>query len=104
MKGVLPPLVQTVTAPLYFLDYDTAEFEPVLDERMVVYSYVAVDLSTVSPGFRDSQDYQILLSRLLYVDRDGDCYGCSPDLLKKRWQSRLHAPGAQGNLLRIHEL
>jgi len=43
MSAFLPPLGKTITSLLYFTDYKQEEFEPVLDERMIVYSYVALD-------------------------------------------------------------
>jgi len=90
MKGALPPLTRTITAPLYFLDYSDEEFEPVLDERMVIYSYVAIDPATVPEGFRDSEEYQILLSRILYVDRHGECYRYSPDFTRDAMRRQLY--------------
>jgi hypothetical protein len=91
MMGVLPPLAKTITGPLYFLDYSNEEFEPVLDERMVVYSYVAIDPATVPDGFRQSEEYQILLSRILYVDRDSDCYRYSPDFVRQAMHRQLYS-------------
>jgi hypothetical protein len=72
MIGFLPPLSKIVTSLLYFADYQEQEFEPVLDERMIVYTYAAIDPRSIPPDFRDSREYQVLLSRLLYVDRAGD--------------------------------
>jgi len=74
MVSFHPPLARTIRGLLYFADYEQQEYEPVLDERMVVYTYVAVDPATVSGGFIDSAQYQILLSRILYVDRWGEGY------------------------------
>ena len=93
MSGVLPPLSKLITALLHFLDYSREEFEPVLDERMVVYSYIAVDRTNVSEDFHESEEYQILLSRLLYVEHSGNGYRYSPKFnrdsldrqLYKRW-------------------
>jgi hypothetical protein len=90
MKGVLPPLVSTITEPLYFLDYTIGEFEPVLDERMVVYSYVAIDPSTVPDNFKESEDYQFLLSRILYVDWEGDNYRYSPKFVRRALDRQLY--------------
>jgi hypothetical protein len=74
MTGFLPPLSATITSLLYFMRYDRQEFEPVLDERMIVYTYAALDPETVSTGYLASEEYQILLSRFLYVDRHGSDY------------------------------
>ncbi|MBC7925731.1 MAG: hypothetical protein H7039_08745, partial [Bryobacteraceae bacterium] len=60
-----PPLSAVIRSFLYFLDYSRQEFEPVLDERAVVYSYVALDAQTLPLNFRDSEEYQVLLSRLV---------------------------------------
>ena len=74
MCGLQPPLARTVTALLYFADYARQEYEPVLDERMIVYTYVALDPATLPPGFIQGDDYPVLLSRFLYVDRLGPGY------------------------------
>jgi len=74
MVAFHPPLEQLIQALLYFGDYSRQEYEPVLDERMVVYTYVAVDPASVPEGYIESEDYQILLSHLLYVDRAGPGY------------------------------
>jgi hypothetical protein len=92
MIGVMPPLSKTVTAPLYFLDYVSEEFEPVLDERMIVYSYVSLDPASVPENFKESEEYQVLLSRLLYVDRGSDSYRYEPqftrDAMKRQMYTR----------------
>ncbi len=74
MIGFQPPLARTVTALLYFADYQRLEYEPVLDERMIVCSYAAVDPASVPQDFVESEDYQVLLSRMIYVDRYGSSY------------------------------
>lgn len=71
MVAFLPPLSRTITELLYFADYAQQEFEPVLDERMIVYSYLALDPDTLPAGFTDSEEYPVFLSRFLYVDRLG---------------------------------
>ena len=67
MQGFLPPLSKTITALLYFADYDKDEFEPVLDERMIVFTYAALDPTGMPENYVASEDYRILLSRFLYV-------------------------------------
>lgn len=74
MIGFLPPLSKNITGLLYFADYMQEEFEPVLDERMIVYTYLTVDPASAPEGFTAGEDYQILLSRVLYVDRQGADY------------------------------
>jgi hypothetical protein len=78
MVALLPPLGKHIQALLYFAGYAAEEYEPVLDERMVVYTFAAIDPGTVSADFVNSEDYQVLLSRLLYVDRAGDDYRYDP--------------------------
>lgn len=78
MVGFQPPLARTLQALLYFADYKQLEYEPVLDERMVVYSYASIDPNTVPADFTTSEDYRVLLSRLLYVDRYGPGYRYDP--------------------------
>lgn len=93
MIGFQPPMARTIQALLHFADYSQQEYEPVLDERMVVYSYAAIDPGTVPADFIGSEDYRILLSRLLYVDRIGKGYRYDPTFVAsemyrqvyKRW-------------------
>jgi hypothetical protein len=85
-----PPLSGIIRSLLYFLDYSLQEFEPVLDERAVVYTYVALDPATLPPDFRDSEEYQILLSRLLYVDLHGTDYRHDRIYIKDRLSRDLY--------------
>src|SRR5208283_1472136 len=50
MVGFYPPLANTVKSLLYFADYSLEEYEPVLDENMLVYSYADCDTGMVSNG------------------------------------------------------
>jgi len=90
MRGFLPPLARTITSLLYFADYDRQEFEPVLDERMIVYSYFAVDPASVPADYLRSEDYQVLLSRFLYVDRDGPSYRYEPEFTRTQMAEHLY--------------
>jgi hypothetical protein len=83
MVSYHPPLAKTIQALLYFADYEQQEYEPVLDERMVVYTYVVVDPASVAEGFAGSEEYRVLLSRILYVDRWGDDYRYDREFLDK---------------------
>jgi len=74
MIGYQPPLSRLITSLLYFMDYSRLEFEPVLDERMIVYSYFALDPKSVGEKFHNQEAFQVLLSRMLYVDRYGADY------------------------------
>lgn len=90
MTGFLPPLAKTITALLYFTDYSHEEFEPVLDERMIVYTYAAIDPTSVPEDFVTSDDYRILLSRFLYVDRAGDDYRYDKNFLYTQMHRQLY--------------
>ena len=73
-----PPLSSTIRSLLYFVDYDAKQYEQVFDERMIVYTYAAVDPTTVRSDFAGSRDADVLMSRLLYVDHDGTGYRYDP--------------------------
>jgi hypothetical protein len=73
-----PPLSATVRCLLYFLDYEAKQYEQVLDERMIVYSYAAVDPTSVRSDFAGSPECEVLMSRLLYVDRAGGDFRYDP--------------------------
>jgi hypothetical protein len=85
-----PPLSSVVRSLLYFLDYDAKQYEQVLDERMIVYSYVCVDPASVRSDFVGSQEADVLLSRLLYVDRNGDDYRYDPEFTKQQMQESVY--------------
>lgn len=74
-----PPLSGIVRSLLYFLDYNTRQYEQVLDERMIVYSYASVDPGSVRDDYIGSDDAEVAFSRFLYVDRAGDGYRYDPD-------------------------
>ncbi|MBC7924043.1 MAG: hypothetical protein H7039_00135 [Bryobacteraceae bacterium] len=65
-----PPLSKLVRSLLYFLNYDRKEYEQVLDERMIVYSYGAIASPEVPPEGPEAKLSEILLSQFLYVDRN----------------------------------
>lgn len=88
--GYQPPLAGTITSLLYFLDYSLQEFEPVLDERMVVYTYTCLNPDTVPADFARSKDYEVFLSRLLYVDLDGESYRYDPEFTHKQLERHLY--------------
>jgi hypothetical protein len=69
-----PPLSKVIKGLLYFTNYERQEYEPVLDERMIVYTYLAIDPRSVPEDYAESPEYQVFLSRVLYVDRAGDTY------------------------------
>lgn len=86
----LPPLASPITSLLYFCDYSLQEFEPVLDERMLVYTYVCIDPASCPPEFVSSTAYEIFLSRLLYVDLDGRHWRYDPEFTRKQMDRHLY--------------
>ena len=85
-----PPMSNVITSLLYFTDYTRQEYEPVLDERMIVYTYAVVDPATCPEGYIHSEDYQVLLSRFLYVDRDGSGYRYDPAFTRELMSRQLY--------------
>lgn len=55
MVGFYPPLPNTIKRLLYFADYAQEEYEPVLDENMLVYSYAELDAGGSSTAERDKE-------------------------------------------------
>ncbi|MCC7173688.1 MAG: hypothetical protein IT159_00710 [Bryobacterales bacterium] len=90
MTGMLPPLSRTITDLLYFTDYSRQEYEPVLDERMIVYTYFGLDPTGLPEGFLQSEDYQVLLSRFLYVDRAAEGYRYEPEFTRQQMERQLY--------------
>jgi hypothetical protein len=82
--GFRPRLSEIIVALLYFADYGQEEFEPVLDERMIVNTFVALDRDHLPQGFESSEEYEILLSRFLYVDRAGDGYRYEREFIRSQ--------------------
>jgi hypothetical protein len=90
MTGFLPPLAKTIRALIYFADYGRQEYEPVLDDRMIVYTYLAIDPAGLPDGYIKSEDYQVLLSRFLYVDRAGVDYRYNPDFTREQMHKQMY--------------
>jgi hypothetical protein len=90
IKSYHPPLAKTITALLYFANYDHLEIEPVLDERMIVYTYAALDPASLPPDYIRSEEYQELISRFLYVDRAGTGYRYEPEFTRGQLQQHLY--------------
>jgi hypothetical protein len=90
IKDFHPPLARTITSLLYFANYDRLEIEPVLDERMIVYTYVALDPASLPPDYIHSEAYQELLSRFLYVDRAGEGYRYEAEFTRGQMQQHLY--------------
>jgi hypothetical protein len=66
-----PQLSKVVLGLLHFADYRSQEFEPILDERMIVSSFVQLNGELLPDNFEHSEEQEIAFSRLLYVDRGG---------------------------------
>ena len=99
LKGYLPPLTKIITGLLYFADYNNQDFEPVLDERMIVYTYMSVDPQSVPENFDQSEDYEILMSRFLYVDRWADNYRYEAEFTREEMRKNVYRRWAhQGTL------
>ena len=90
MVGFQPPLAKTIQALLYFADYSQREYEPVLDERMVVYTYFELAPQTLPEGYIASDDYRKLISRALYVDRMGTGFRYDPDFIRQLMDRQLY--------------
>ena len=92
--GYRPQVSTIVLSLLHFANYIREEFEPSLDERMIVNSFVCLDRTNLPVGYETSEDYEIAFSRLLYVDQDGSDYRYDPVFLHaemkkhvyRRWQ------------------
>ncbi len=90
MLGFQPPLSSVITSLLYFMDYERAAYEQLLDERMIVYSYAAVDPATVRADIAKSEEYQVFLSRLLYVETAGETYRYEPEFLRGQMKQQVY--------------
>jgi len=66
MVGFYPPLANTVKSLLYFADYSLEEYEPVLDENMLVYSYGDLDTGVTSGGV-SSAAFEATAEDFLYL-------------------------------------
>jgi len=80
-----PPLSKVIQALLYFLNYETLEYEQIFDERMIPYSYMAVD-----PSFSSPDKVEHLLSRFLFVDRDGEGFRYDPAFTRNKMQEHTY--------------
>lgn len=90
IRNYLPPLSQVTRRLLYFAQYEGQEYEAVLDERMIVYTYLSIDPRSVPPDYKDSDEYQVFVSRALYVDNFGESYRYQPDFLRRQMIKQLY--------------
>ena len=92
--GVRPQISGILLNLLHFANYFHEEFEPVLDERMLVNTFVSLDRTQLPPGYQSGEGYDAAFSRLLYVDRDGPGFRYQPEFIRedmnkhvyRRWQ------------------
>src|SRR5271166_5356434 len=66
LVGFYPPLANTVKSLLSFADYSQEEYEPVLDENMLVYSYGELDAAMISRA-EPSVDFEKTVQDFLYL-------------------------------------
>lgn len=85
-----PPLTRVIRDLLYFLDYGRREYEQIFDERMIVYSYVAVEPAAEGESYVYSDELQVMLSRFLYVDRNGDDFRYDPLFMREQMKEHLY--------------
>jgi hypothetical protein len=102
--GFCPRLSKVLLSLLHFANYSRDEFEPVLDERMIVNSFVSLDRTQLPPGYQTTEAYDVAFSRLLYVDRSGEGFRYEPNFIReqmkkqvyRRWQHEGTLYGATG--------
>lgn len=90
MKGFLPPLTSVITGLLYFADYNKQEYEPVLDERMMVYTYCSLDPEGLPAGYHRTPEYEVLMARLMYVDRWGESHRYDPEFTQEAMRKQVY--------------
>ena len=125
--GYRPQLSAIIMSLFHFANYSREEFEGTLDERMIVNSFVSLDRTRLSSGYETSEEYEIVFSRLLYVDRAGPGYRYHSEFTRgqmekqvyRRWQhegtlygitaysnvtSTLTSPGLPGSDQLVHRM
>jgi hypothetical protein len=90
IKAFQPPLSNLVTSLLYFADYPAQEYEPVLDDRMIVYSYIALDPKSATTEWRNSEAYEQFVSRAIYVDQLNDGYRYEPEFTRQLMRRQVY--------------
>ncbi len=104
MVGLRPRLSTIVLSLLHFANYGREEFEPVLDERMIVNCFVSLDRTELPPGYEITEEYDVAFSRFLYVDLNGAGFRYEPNFIReqmkkqvyRRWQHQGTLYGATG--------
>ena len=90
IRNYLPPLSRLLTRLLYFSEYENQEYEAVLDERMIVYTYFALDQKSLPAGYAQSEEYRVLISRVLYVDHYGTSYRYDQSFIEDQMRQQLY--------------
>jgi hypothetical protein len=90
IRAFQPPLSSLVTSLLYFADFAMQEYEPMLDERMIVYTYLSIDPDSVPEGWAQSEAHEQFVSRALYVDQLGSGYRYDPDFTRRLLDKHLY--------------
>ena len=88
--GICPRLSSVLLSLLHFANYSREEFEPVLDERMIVNSFVSLDRTQLPAGYETAEEYDVAFSRFLYVDRDGDGFRYEPHFIRERMKTQVY--------------
>jgi CorA-like Mg2+ transporter protein len=71
MVGFYPPLANTVKSLLYFVEYALEEYEPVLDENMLVYCYAELNAGVI-PQEISSPEFDATMQEFLYLHHKHD--------------------------------
>jgi len=90
IRNYLPPISQITRRLLYFAHYEGQEYEAVLDERMIVYTYLAVDPASVPADWGASEQYRVLVSRALYIDHYSERYRYERAFLEEQMKRHLY--------------
>ncbi len=85
-----PQLSRILLGLLQFASYRQQEFEPVLDERMIVNTFVKLDGRQLPDGYEFSEEYEVAFSRLLYVDREGPGYRYETHFIREEMRKQVY--------------
>lgn len=90
MIGFRPHLSRILLSLLYFANYRQEEFEPILDERMIVNTFVSRNRAQLPAGYEMSDEYDASFSRLLYVDRSGSGYRYETNFIREQMSKQVY--------------
>lgn len=85
MNQFQPPLSRVIQSLLYFLNYSAGEYDQIVDERMIPYSFMALDES-----FGTGEQLETLFSRFLYVDRDGPGFRYDEEFTREQMKAHTY--------------